>query len=88
MYLGVDIICKPHMARGQQRIQSQVKAAEKAKAAKKQGHNANEQKKAAQKALLHICSVCKTQMPDAKTYKVHFVNKHPKCEIPIELKYI
>nr|CAI5837406.1 unnamed protein product [Callosobruchus analis] len=76
------------MARGHQRIQSQVKAAERAKTAKKQGHNASEQKKAAQKALLHVCSVCKSQMPDAKTYKLHFENKHPKCEVPVELRNI
>jgi hypothetical protein len=48
------------MARGQQKIQSQAKAAEKsAKMKKQQGHSANEQKKAAQKALVHVCSVCK-----------------------------
>lgn len=48
------------MARGQQKIQSQAKAAEKAaKVKKQQGHSANDQKKAAQKALVHVCSVCK-----------------------------
>ena len=48
------------MARGQQKIQSQAKAAEKAaKVKKQQGHSANEQKKAAQKALVHVCIVCK-----------------------------
>lgn len=48
------------MARGQQKLQSQAKAAEKAaKAKKQQGHNANLQKKAAQKALVHVCAVCK-----------------------------
>lgn len=48
------------MARGQQKVQSQAKAAEKqAKMKKQQGHSANEQKKAAQKALIHVCSVCK-----------------------------
>lgn len=48
------------MARGQQKLQSQQKAAEKAaKTKKQQGHNANEQKKAAQKALVHVCAVCK-----------------------------
>lgn len=50
------------MARGQQKLQSQQKAAEKlAKSKKQQGHNANEQKKAAQKALVHVCSVCKVR---------------------------
>ena len=48
------------MARGQQKLQSQAKAAEKAaKAKKQQGHSANEQKKAAQQALVFSCSVCK-----------------------------
>lgn len=48
------------MARGQQKIQSQAKAAERAaKQKKQQGHNANSQKKAAQKALVFACAVCK-----------------------------
>jgi hypothetical protein len=28
------------------------------------------------------------QMPDPKTYKQHFENKHPKNEVPAELKDI
>ncbi|EGI69667.1 Zinc finger protein 706 [Acromyrmex echinatior] len=77
------------MARGQQKIQSQAKAAEKsAKLKKQQGHSANDQKKAAQKALVHVCTVCKAQMPDPKTYKQHFENKHPKNELPDDLKNI
>lgn len=48
------------MARGQQKAQSQAKAAEKnAKLKKQQGHSASDQKKAAQKALVHVCEVCK-----------------------------
>ncbi|XP_059612584.1 zinc finger protein 706-like [Phlebotomus argentipes] len=75
------------MARGHQKLQSQAKAQEKqAKQKKQQGHNANEQKKAAQKALVHVCNVCKAQMPDPKTYKQHFENKHPKSELPADLK--
>ena len=27
-----------------------------------------------------------SQMPDTKTYKQHFENKHPKNELPQELK--
>ncbi|XP_075209758.1 zinc finger protein 706-like [Lycorma delicatula] len=77
------------MARGQQKLQSQAKAAEKmAKQKKQQGHNANEQKKAALKALVFVCTVCKAQMPDPKTYKQHFENKHPKNELPDELKNV
>jgi len=75
------------MARGQQKIQSQAKANEKAAKAKKaQGHNVHEQKKAAAKALVHACAVCKAQMPDPKTYKQHFENKHPKNPMPDDLK--
>lgn len=48
------------MARGQQKLQSQAKAAERAaKQKKQQGHSATDQKKAAQKALVHICTICK-----------------------------
>lgn len=51
------------MARGHQKIQSQAKAAEKAsKIKKQQGHSANDQKKAAQKALVHVCAVCKVRI--------------------------
>lgn len=74
------------MARGQQKIQSQQKNAEKqAKQKKGQG---SDQKKAAQAALVYSCSVCKTQMPDPKTYKQHFENKHPKTELPPELQSV
>ncbi|XP_077287085.1 zinc finger protein 706-like [Arctopsyche grandis] len=75
------------MARGQQKLQSQAKASEKnSKLKKQQGHSANDQKKAAQKALVHVCTVCKAQMPDPKTYKQHYENKHPKNDLPEELK--
>lgn len=75
------------MARGQQKLQSQAKAQEKTAKAKKQaGHSANDQKKAALANLVHVCAVCKSQMPDPKTYKQHFENKHPKNDLPEELK--
>jgi ribosomal protein L44E len=74
------------MARGQQKIQSQQKNAEKqAKMKKAQG---SDQKKSAAAALVYSCSVCKTQMPDPKTYKQHFENKHPKNPLPEELKSV
>lgn len=51
------------MARGQQKLQSQAKAAEKMnKMKKQQGHSATDQKKAAQKALVHVCAVCKVHV--------------------------
>jgi len=75
------------MARGHQKIQSQAKAAEKqAKMKKQQGHSASDQKKAANAALKIACSVCKAAMPDPKTYKQHFENKHPKSPLPDDLK--
>ncbi|XP_037577860.1 zinc finger protein 706-like [Dermacentor silvarum] len=74
------------MARGQQKIQSQQKAQKKQEQLKKQQNH--DQKAAAAKALNHTCTVCKTQMPDPKTYKQHFQNKHPKCDLPEDLKEI
>jgi len=71
------------MARGQQKIQSQQKAAKKAEQQKKQANH--DQKSAAMKALVHTCVVCKSQMPDAKTYKQHFESKHSKSPMPAEL---
>ncbi|XP_055340150.1 zinc finger protein 706-like [Paramacrobiotus metropolitanus] len=72
------------MARGQQKIQSQQKNQEKmAKLKKQQGSS---QIGTAAAALKHSCAVCKSQMPDAKTYKQHFENKHPGKELPAELK--
>lgn len=51
------------MARGQQKVQSQAKAAEKqAKMKKQQGHSASDQKKAAQAALSFSCAVCKVSL--------------------------
>jgi len=77
------------MARGHQKIQSQQKAQEKqAKMKKQAGHSAGDQKKAAAAALKSACTVCKAQMPDPKTYKQHFENKHPKNDLPAELKDI
>lgn len=75
------------MARGQQKIQSQQKTQAKMQAAKKQ-KNHQDSKKAAAAALTYVCTVCKSQMPDPKTYKQHFENKHPKAELPADLKDI
>jgi len=71
------------MARGQQKIQSQQKAAKRQEQAKKLANH--DQKSAAMKALTHTCSVCKSQMPDPKTYRQHFESKHPKVALPEEL---
>lgn len=72
------------MARGQQKIQSQQKNAE--KLAKLKKGQAADSKKAAAAALIYKCSVCMSQMPDPKTYKQHFDSKHPKCALPDCLK--
>jgi len=75
------------MARGQQKLQSQAKSQEKqAKMKKQQGHSLQDQKAAAAKALTILCTVCKAQMPDPKTYRQHFENKHPKNTLPEDLK--
>jgi len=75
------------MARGQQKLQSQAKNQEKQQKMKKQqGHSLQDQKAAAAKALGILCAVCKAQMPDPKTYKQHFENKHPKNTLPDDLK--
>lgn len=73
------------MARGQQKIQSQQKNAAKQAKLKKGG---TDQKAAAKKALIYTCPVCKSQMPDLKTYKQHFESKHPKQPLPEELKAV
>eukprot|EP00054_Salpingoeca_dolichothecata_P032714 m.266443 g.266443 ORF g.266443 m.266443 type:complete len:73 (-) comp30783_c0_seq1:264-482(-) len=70
------------MARGQQKIQAQQKAAQKAAKGKKKVDN-----KAAQARALNIaCQVCKAQMTNPKMYKQHFEAKHPKSPLPAELK--
>lgn len=72
------------MARGQQKIQAQQKnAAKKAAASKK-----SDQRGAAKKALIFTCPVCRSQMPDPKTFKQHFESKHPKSPLPPELASI
>ncbi|CAF0921157.1 unnamed protein product [Rotaria sordida] len=44
------------------------------------------QKGTAAAGLTYQCVICKAQMGDRKTYKLHFENKHPKNELPPELK--
>uniref|UniRef100_A0A3Q1GN30 Zinc finger protein 706 n=14 Tax=Euacanthomorphacea TaxID=123369 RepID=A0A3Q1GN30_9TELE len=72
------------MARGHQKIQSQQKNAKKqAEMKKAKGHD---QKTAAKAALVFTCAVCRSQMPDPKTFKQHFESKHPKSPLPPELE--
>ncbi|XP_037009569.2 zinc finger protein 706-like [Artibeus jamaicensis] len=71
------------MACGQQEIQSQQKIAKKqAGQKKKQGHD---QKATAKATLIYTCTVCRTQMPDPKTFKQHFESKRPKSLLSPEL---
>lgn len=81
------------MARGHQKIQSQAKAQEKAAKMKKQsGHSAQDQKKAAQKALVISCLVCKVSCCNEINLKeklngilmkmVLTLNFSRKCQIP------
>nr|XP_049607580.1 zinc finger protein 706 isoform X1 [Syngnathus scovelli] len=72
------------MARGHQKFQSQQKNAKKqAEMKKAKGHD---QKTAAKAALVFTCAVCRSQMPDPKTFKQHFESKHPKSPLPPELE--
>ncbi|XP_014352709.1 zinc finger protein 706 isoform X2 [Latimeria chalumnae] len=71
------------MARGQQKIQAQQKNAKRLADMKKK--HGSDQKAAAKAALVFTCPVCKTQMPDPKTFKQHFESKHPKSPLPAEL---
>lgn len=71
------------MARGQQKIQAQQKAAAKQAKLKKGG---GDMKASAKKALVYTCPVCRSQMPDPKTFRQHFESKHPKQPLPPELQ--
>jgi hypothetical protein len=74
------------MARGQQKIEAQNKAAEKAAKLKKAaGNSKHDNAKTAAAGLKYTCTVCRSIMPDPKTYKQHFEAKHPKAAMPAEL---
>jgi len=74
------------MARGHQKERSQQDNAKRAEKAKKSGTAFKESQTAALKALKLQCKICLSQMPDIKTFRQHFENKHPKAELPPELK--
>ena len=59
------------MARGQQKIQAQQKNAERQAKLKKQ--QKGDSKKFAQAALKVTCAICRSQMPDPKTYSTGFL---------------
>ena len=74
------------MARGQQKIEAQQKANEKAAKLKKQQGNSKADNLKTSTAKLSPCVVCRSMMPDPKTYKQHFEAKHPKNTMPEDLK--
>ncbi|KAM8948271.1 zinc finger protein 706-like [Lycaon pictus] len=74
---GPDIAC------GQQKIQYQQRNAQKQAGQKRK--QAHDQKASAKAALIYTWIVCRTQMPDLKTFQQHFENKHPKTPLSLEL---
>ena len=80
----LQLAVSPNMARGHQKIQSQQKNAKKAAETKKS--KGQDQKTSAKAALVFTCPVCRSQMPDPKTFKQHFESKHPKSPLPPELE--
>ncbi|UJR33977.1 hypothetical protein I4U23_021393 [Adineta vaga] len=72
---------KTQMARGHQKELARQRN-EKSGA----GGKPTTQKGTAAAGLTFQCPVCKSQMGDPKTYKQHFESKHPKNELPAELK--
>ncbi|VEL34954.1 unnamed protein product [Protopolystoma xenopodis] len=70
------------MARGHQKALAQQRKLKKQTETKKTSDN----KKSAAAGLTHSCVVCMSQMPDPKTYRQHFENKHPKTPLPDVLK--
>lgn len=73
------------MARGHQKEQSRERNAKKAASSSK---SKVDQRASAAKSLHYTCNVCRTQMPDPKTYKQHFENKHPKLPLPPECSVV
>lgn len=69
------------MARGHQKEQSRERNAKKQAASSK---SKSDQRASAAKALHYTCCICRTQVPDPKTYRQHFENKHPKNPLPPE----
>merc|ERR1719228_2607801 len=59
-----------------------------AKLKKAQGNSKADNQKTAAAGLKSKCSVCMALMPDPKTYRQHFENKHPKNPIPQELQAV
>uniref|UniRef100_A0A4X1VEJ3 Zinc finger protein 706 n=2 Tax=Sus scrofa TaxID=9823 RepID=A0A4X1VEJ3_PIG len=72
------------MAHRLQKIQSHQKKKAKKQTGqkKKQGHD---KKTVAKATLIYTCTVCRTQMPDPKTFKQLFESMHPKTLLPPEL---
>ena len=67
------LLCICAMVRGHAKSDAQAKNAKKMEAMKKAGS----QHGMADKAMGHICPICKQQFPHIKLYKQHFDSKHP-----------
>ncbi|KAG4439715.1 hypothetical protein IFR05_004793 [Cadophora sp. M221] len=65
------------MARGLQKIESQQKAAEKAK----KGGNSTLKK---DKGMRFQCSTCKAEIDNLNNMKIHWSSKHPKLATPTD----
>ncbi|KAH7342519.1 hypothetical protein BKA65DRAFT_293142 [Rhexocercosporidium sp. MPI-PUGE-AT-0058] len=65
------------MARGLQKIESQQKAAEKAK----KGGNSTLKK---DKGMKFQCSTCKAEIDNLNNMKIHWTSKHPKLPTPTD----
>ncbi|PBP21131.1 hypothetical protein BUE80_DR008036 [Diplocarpon rosae] len=65
------------MARGLQKIESQQKAAEKAK----KGGNSILKK---DKGMKYQCSTCKAEIDNINNMKIHWTSKHPKLAAPAD----
>ena len=66
------------MVRGHAKADAQARNAKKMEAMKKTGS----QHGMADKAMVHICPICKQQFPHIKLYKQHFDSKHPNETFP------
>ncbi|KNC72935.1 hypothetical protein SARC_14505 [Sphaeroforma arctica JP610] len=75
------------MARGQQKVQAQQKAAAKA-AGKNKKNTGPHARQVAEKSMQFKCKVCMMMIQSAVTYKEHFESKHPKADLPDELKEV
>uniref|UniRef100_A0A8C0RD64 Zinc finger protein 706 n=1 Tax=Canis lupus familiaris TaxID=9615 RepID=A0A8C0RD64_CANLF len=66
------------MARGSSRLKLRKKQAGQKK------EERHDQKAAAKATFIYACTICRTRMPDAKTFQQHFECKHPKTPLGVD----